>query len=110
MDAMSLTAPDTLLLATRGGADAMGRDDVGALETGRWADFVALDPDNLALTGDLRVPDAELLAKLVWGAGATAVRDVWVAGDQVLADREPTRVDRLAVQAGARAASDYLRG
>ena len=110
MDAMSVRAADALLLATRGGADAIGRTDIGALEPGRWADFVALDPDNLALSGGLDVPDEELLANLIWGAGATAVQDVWVAGDQVVADGEPIHVDRLAVQADARAAASYLRG
>jgi 5-methylthioadenosine/S-adenosylhomocysteine deaminase len=110
MDAMAVTAADVLLMATREGAAAMGRADIGALETGRWADVVALDPDNLALAGGLAVPDAELLANLVWGAGSTAVRDVWVAGERVLAAGEPTRVDRLAVQAEVRAASRRLRG
>jgi 5-methylthioadenosine/S-adenosylhomocysteine deaminase len=38
--------------------------------------------------------DVQLLSNLVWAAGARVVRDVWVAGEQVLADGEPTRVDR----------------
>ena len=110
MDSMAVTAADALLLATRGGADAMGRTDIGALEPGRWADLVSLDPANPALSGGLDVPDAELLANLIWGAGATAVQDVWVAGEQVVAGGEPTRVDRLTVQADARTAAHYLRG
>jgi 5-methylthioadenosine/S-adenosylhomocysteine deaminase len=32
----------------------------------------------------------------VWAGGARLVRDVWVAGDQVLSDGAPTRVDRVA--------------
>ena len=38
MDSLALTAGETLLMATRGGAEALGRPDIGALEPGRWAD------------------------------------------------------------------------
>jgi 5-methylthioadenosine/S-adenosylhomocysteine deaminase len=38
------------------------------------------------------------------------VRDVWVAGEQVLADREPTRVDRRAATIALRAVAARLRG
>jgi 5-methylthioadenosine/S-adenosylhomocysteine deaminase len=109
MDSSALTAADVLLLATRGGADAVGRDDIGALETGRWADIVHVDVSSEAFTGGLAVPDEHLLANLVWAAGARDVRDVWVGGEQVVADREPTRVDRAKVQAGAGAVTARLR-
>ncbi|HEX3786277.1 MAG TPA: amidohydrolase family protein [Pseudonocardiaceae bacterium] len=108
-DATAVTAADALLLATRGGADALGRADIGALETGRWADLVSVTVDDPAFVGGLAVPDPELLANLVWAAGSRQVREVWVGGDQVLADGEPTLVDRAQAQAGARAASLRLR-
>jgi 5-methylthioadenosine/S-adenosylhomocysteine deaminase len=38
------------------------------------------------------------------------VRDVWVAGEQVLAEGEPTRVDRSRTIAAVRAVSARLRG
>jgi 5-methylthioadenosine/S-adenosylhomocysteine deaminase len=38
------------------------------------------------------------------------VRDVWVAGEQVLAEGEPTRVDRSRTTAAVRAVSARLRG
>ena len=101
MDSAALGAADVLLLATRGGADALGRDDIGALEVGRWADLVHVDVDDPAFVGGLDVPDAQLLANLVWAAGSRKVRDVWVAGEQVVADGEPTRVDRAGVQLAA---------
>ena len=47
-DAAAMTAADVLLLATRGGAAAIGRDDLGALETGRWADLVHVRTDDPA--------------------------------------------------------------
>jgi 5-methylthioadenosine/S-adenosylhomocysteine deaminase len=108
-DSTAVTAAGALLLATRGGADALGRADIGALEPGRWADLVLMDATDPAFSGGLDVPDAELLANLVWAAGSRAVRDVWVAGERVLADREPTRVDRAEAQAAVRTAGRALR-
>jgi hypothetical protein len=79
-------------MATRDGAAAIGRDDLGALEPGRWADLVQVDLADPAFVDP--ADDAQLLSNLVWAGGARLVRDVWVAGEQVLADGEPTRVDR----------------
>jgi 5-methylthioadenosine/S-adenosylhomocysteine deaminase len=107
-DATALTAPDMLLLATRGGAEAIGRTDIGALETGDWADVVHMTADDMAFVAGLDVPDPQLLANLVWGAGSRAIRDVWVAGRQVLADGESTTVDEAAALAIARQASQRL--
>jgi 5-methylthioadenosine/S-adenosylhomocysteine deaminase len=110
MDSQAVGAPDALLLATRGGADALGRNDVGALEPGRWADLVHVDVDDPAFAAGLDVPDQHLLANLVWAAGSRRVRDVWVAGEQVVCAGEPTRVDRAEVQAAARAVTHRLIG
>ena len=91
-DAAALTARELLLMATRDGAAAIGRDDLGALEPGRWADLVHLDLTDPAFVDP--ADDDQLLSNLVWAGGARLVRDVWVAGDQVLAEGDPTRVDR----------------
>ena len=108
MDSTVVGAADVLLLATRGGADALGRGDIGALEPGRWADLVHVEVDGPAFAAGLAVPDTQLLANLVWAAGSRAVRDVWVAGEQVVEAGEPTTVDRAAVQAAAGAVSRRL--
>jgi len=91
-DASALTARELLLMATRDGAAAIGRDDLGALEPGRWADLVHLDLTDPAFVDP--ADDDQMLSNLVWAGGARLVRDVWVAGEQVLADGAPTRVDR----------------
>jgi 5-methylthioadenosine/S-adenosylhomocysteine deaminase len=97
-------------MATRGSAEALGRNDIGALEAGRWADLVHVDVDDPAFVGGVDVPDEQLLANLVWAAGSRTVRDVWVAGEQVVADGEPTKVERAKVQAAASAVNRRLLG
>lgn len=107
-DAAALTAAELLLMATREGAAAIGRADIGALEPGRWADVVHVE-----LTSSTFVApedDAQLLSNLVWAGGSRLVRDVWVAGEQVVADREPTRVDSGTATAELRAVAASVRG
>lgn len=109
-DTTALTARAALLAATRGGAEALHRDDIGALEQGRWADVVHLDVDNPAFATGLDAPDDQVISNVVWAAGSRCVRDVWVAGQEVLRDGETTRVDRRSIQAAARTAADHVRG
>ncbi|MGH3887873.1 MAG: amidohydrolase family protein, partial [Pseudonocardiaceae bacterium] len=85
-------------------------DDLGTLRPGGWADLVHLGADDPAFAAGLDVPDAQLLANLVWGAGARAVRDVWVAGEQVLASGAPTRVDSAQAHAALRSRATRLTG
>lgn len=108
-DSTVLTAADVFLMATRGGAEALGRPDLGALEPGRWADLVHVDLDDPAFAAGLDVPDEQLLSNLVWAAGSRRVRDVWVGGEEVVAEGESTRVDRAEIQASATETAARLR-
>ncbi|MTD58680.1 amidohydrolase family protein [Amycolatopsis pithecellobii] len=108
-DSTALGAAEALLLATRGGAEALGRNDIGALEAGRWADVVHIGADGFAFATGLDVPDEQLVANLVWAAGSHRVREVWVAGEQVVADGESTRTDREKAVAAARESAARLR-
>jgi 5-methylthioadenosine/S-adenosylhomocysteine deaminase len=105
-DAAALTAAELLLMATRDGAAAIDRDDIGALEPGRWADVVHVDLDDPVFVAP--DDDAQLLSNLVWAGGSRLVRDVWVAGEQVIAGGEPTRVDRRAATAALRTVAARL--
>ncbi|WP_019812697.1 amidohydrolase family protein [Saccharomonospora saliphila] len=109
LDSTAVTAADALLMATRGGADALGRADLGALEPGRWADVVHIDTDDPAFATGLDVDDEHLLANLVWAAGSRRVTDVWVAGERVVEAGESTRIDRTAAQADVATAAARLR-
>lgn len=62
--------------ALAGGARALGRDS-GAIETGRWADLVALDLDT---AGYAPLGEQAVLDAWVFSAGNAAVSDVWSAG------------------------------
>jgi 5-methylthioadenosine/S-adenosylhomocysteine deaminase len=106
-DAAALTASELLLMATREGAAAIGRDDLGSLAPGAWADLVHVDLDDPAFVDPS--DDAQLISNLVWAGGSRLVRDVWVAGEQVLAAGEPTRVDRAAATSALRAVAASLR-
>lgn len=90
-DPTVLPAAEVLSLATSGGAAALGRPDLGALAPGRWADVIRLDLDDPGFVPVLE--DADLAAHAVWSASRAAIRDVWVAGRQVVRDGECLTVD-----------------
>jgi 8-oxoguanine deaminase len=58
----ALTAREALEMATRGGAEVLGRDDVGYLAPGMAADFVAYDLNQIGFIGT----SADLTASLVF--------------------------------------------
>ncbi len=57
----ALNARQTLALATRGGAEVLGRDDIGHLAPGMAADFVAFDTRAIGFAGAGHDPVAALL-------------------------------------------------
>jgi len=56
-----MSARQSLELATRGGAAVLGRKDIGSLEPGKAADFVAIDLEQIDYTGALHDPVAALV-------------------------------------------------
>lgn len=76
-------------LATIAGAEAIGMADrVGSIEVGKQADVVVHRTDTPGW-----IPRGDVALQLVWGTDGRSVRDVWVAGELVVADGRPTRVD-----------------
>ena len=75
--------------ATIEAAHAVGlADRIGSIEIGKEADLIALDLQAAHLT-----PVHDVFALLVFAAGRGDVTDVWVAGDQVVANRTSTKID-----------------
>lgn len=85
---------DALRMATTGGAAALGhRDDgLGTLAIGAPADVTLLDRNGFGLAGSVQLEGALALSE-----GGRAVRHVFVAGRQVVADGRCTTVDEAAV-------------
>ena len=90
-EATSLPAAQVLDLVTRGGAAALGRDDLGSLRAGAKADMVLMDLDDPAFVPLLE--DAQLIEHLVWSSQSRLISDVWVGGNQVVADGECLTVE-----------------
>jgi 5-methylthioadenosine/S-adenosylhomocysteine deaminase len=96
-DPAAISAEDVVRAATIHGAQALGMADrIGSLEVGKEADLIVVDAAAPHLT-PLRDP----FTALVFAAGRSDVRDVLVAGDVVVADRRPTRVDVRDIRAQA---------
>jgi cytosine/adenosine deaminase-related metal-dependent hydrolase len=57
----ALSAEEALWLATRGGAQVLGRDDIGELAPGKAADFIGIRLDRLGYAGALHDPLAALV-------------------------------------------------
>jgi cytosine/adenosine deaminase-related metal-dependent hydrolase len=76
-----LSAREALRLATRGGAEVLGRDDVGSIGAGRRADIALFGVEGLAHVGT----EADPLAGLLMG-GTQRVRHLLVEGRLVVRD------------------------
>ncbi|MGD8743463.1 MAG: TRZ/ATZ family hydrolase [Granulosicoccaceae bacterium] len=88
-NACSLNAHSVLRMATINGARALGVDDqIGSLETDKQADFIAIDLDQPETR-----PLYDPCAQIVYAAGREQVRHVWVAGKQLLRDRQLLTLD-----------------
>ncbi len=83
-DAMS--AREALEIATRGGAEVLGRRDCGQIAVGKRADIALWDVSGIESAGSWD-PAAILLA------GPTVVRDLFVEGRQIVRDGQVTTID-----------------
>jgi cytosine/adenosine deaminase-related metal-dependent hydrolase len=83
-----LSARSALELGTLGGARVLGRGDIGSLEEGRAADFLAVDLDRLSFAGAVHDP----VAALVFCAPAW-VDHLYVQGQPVVEDGNLTTLD-----------------
>jgi cytosine/adenosine deaminase-related metal-dependent hydrolase len=107
-DAARFSAREALALATRGGAKTLARDDIGSLEPGMAADFVAFRIDGLTHAGGIGDPVAALLTCAPAGAwlsvidGRIVVEDARLVGVDLgpLVERHNHLSRELLVKAG----------
>jgi len=84
-----------LKLATRGGAEILGRTDCGVLDAGWRADFVIWDLDGLSAAGAWDQVAALILC------GPVPARDVFVDGQAIVRDRQLSLADVGQIKASA---------
>jgi 8-oxoguanine deaminase len=100
-----MTARDALYLGTRGGAAVLGRTDIGSLETGKCADFFAIDLNQIGFTG-MHDP----VAAVVFGQSVNADYTV-VGGKFVVKEGQLCTVDQgRLIEKHNKAASRLLAG
>lgn len=98
-----MPAAEVLRLATRGGAEAMGRaDEVGRLTPGRQADWIAYAAEDLPPAGDI----AEAL---VWNVAGARPVEVSVAGRRLVTGGRLTEASLSDLRADAERARRRLR-
>lgn len=78
------TARQSLELATRGGAAVLGRKDIGSLEVGNCADFVAINLNRLEYAGALHDPVAAIVFCQPGNVDLNVVQGKIVVKDQQL--------------------------
>jgi cytosine/adenosine deaminase-related metal-dependent hydrolase len=94
--AEAMTAREALRLATRGGAQVLGREDIGSLEPGRCADFAVWRTDVLEFGGA-----DDPVAALVLSAPHRPDR-VYVGGSAIVRDGDLARADEAEIAAAHR--------
>ncbi|MCZ4345464.1 amidohydrolase family protein [Devosia neptuniae] len=85
--AQPISSAELIRMATIEGARALGLDhEIGSLEPGKSADIIAID---MRGSGYSETPDYETL--LVYSGSGRDVDNVWVAGEQLVAERQLVR-------------------
>lgn len=99
------TAREALEIGTRGGAEVLGRDDIGHLAPGMCADFYSLDLGTIDFAGGLHDPVASVVFCAPRRVTTTVVNGKVVVADGqiVTVDMEPVIADqnRFAAEAAA---------
>jgi 5-methylthioadenosine/S-adenosylhomocysteine deaminase len=95
--AATLDASTALRMVTINAAKALGLDrEIGSLEVGKSADCIVIQPD-LGM-----VPVYDALAQVVYTNSSPCVSDVWVAGKQLLKNRQLLTLDADRLHSNAR--------
>ena len=96
-DPAAITSTQIVRSATVDGATALGMADrIGSLEVGKEADVISL-----ALNQPHLVPVHDPFTTIVYSAGRADVRHVFVAGEQVVDNRMPTKVSPEEIMSAA---------
>ena len=100
----ALLPEQALEMATRNGAKALGRDELGSLEAGKKADIVLLDLD-----ASRTQPIHDLVSNIVFSASSSQVKHVFVDGRHVLKDFNVQGISEKQLIASAKAETKEIR-
>lgn len=105
-DSTVLDAHTTLKMATLNGAKALGlNESIGSLKKGKQADIVAINLDQLETA-----PMYEPLSQIIYAGNREQVSDVWIAGKQVLKNRELTTMEYSRLMEKAKSWETKIKG
>ena len=105
-DPRALPAAQVLTMATLNAARALGLDQlIGSLQQDKQADLIAID-----LNRPETQPVYDPIAQIVYSADRSQVTDVWVAGRQLMRDRELLTVNEAEALARAEEWAAKIRG
>jgi len=105
MDPRTMPARETLALATRRGAAALGLGSkIGSLEAGRQADIITID-----VSGARQTPMFDPISHIVYVAHGGDVRTTIVAGRVLMHDGNLTSLDRVQTLRDARAMAERVK-
>jgi len=100
----SMTAREALRIATRGGAEVLGRSDIGVLAPGKAADIALFDLNKIDYAGSLADPAAALLF-----CGPGKAKHVLVNGELSVEDGRLVKADEdLITERANKLASELL--
>ncbi len=98
MDPTSLNSEQTLAMATIHGAKALGLEqEIGTLESGKSADFIAVNLNDIET-----LPVYDPIVQIVYASNRQQVNDVWVAGKQLMKNRQLLTLNELELKEKAR--------
>jgi 5-methylthioadenosine/S-adenosylhomocysteine deaminase len=101
----TLPTQNVLQMATLNGAKALGLDQViGSLTVGKAADFIAINLDEIET-----LPTYHPESHIIYAASRNQVTDVWVAGKQLMKNRELLTLNEKEIKAKARYWQDKIR-
>ncbi|OAS14021.1 amidohydrolase [Paenibacillus oryzisoli] len=104
-DPLAIPAKEALLLGTRMGAESIWLEDVGLLEIGMKADFIALDIDQPHF-----LPKTDFVSHIVYSACAKDVVDVCVDGTWIVRKGECLTLDEEKIKREFEICFDRLKG
>ncbi len=99
----SMPARDALRLATRGGAEVLGRNDIGSIEVGKAADFAIFDVSGLEFAGS----GSDILASLLF-CGGQKTKYTIVNGKVAVRDSRLVNIDEKKLAKKANKISEKL--